>query len=89
MDIRKYVEQSQDVQELAKAVETGIGRALLTAARLREAQLVTEIVENPTRSDAISETVEYKLGMIAGLRFSQTLINAVRRYVDGLSEKEK
>ncbi len=89
MDIKKYAELATDLQELARANETGTGRALLAANRLKEAEIVTDIVEHPTKSNDITESVEYKLGMIAGLRFSQTLISAVRKYVDGLSEKEK
>lgn len=87
MDIRKYVDKNGDLTEVSKAKETGTGRALLAAARARERQIVDELVTRPMRSDQISESMEFKLGEIAGLRFSEKLVDAVAQYVNGLKQE--
>lgn len=87
MDIRRYVDTSGDMAEVSKARETGTGRALLTAAKARERQIVDELVTRPMRSDKISESMEFKLGEIAGLRFSEKLVDAVEQYVNGLKQE--
>jgi hypothetical protein len=87
MDIKRLIDTNGDLTEIAKARDTGVGRALLKAAKTREEQLIDELVTTPRRSDNIAESMEFKLGMVSGLRFYKKLIEEVGKYVDGLKQQ--
>jgi len=82
----KYFEKNEEYHEVAGAYSLAGSRSILNIAERRRAVERNNVENNPTRSDKLSEDINYKLGFIGCLNFILDLPGKAQIYLNNLSK---
>lgn len=90
IDVKHYAKSNSDrILSLAKARETGTGRALLEAADLKISEEQNSVVRRPRRDEAdITNDLYFRLGFIAGITWVLDLETSARRLMQGIAGED-
>lgn len=90
MDIRRYVENNEDMHYLEQAQALGASRAILRALEKKRDELRKFNEENPQRNDAdFKKDFVFISGQINALNWALGLPDQVQRYFETLKTKTK
>lgn len=82
MTITKYIPRSEDYHLVSGANSTGVGKALLSAVKIKRDE-IREITESkPLVSDDIKKDFRYQLGQINALNFVIDLPGEARNKIE-------
>ncbi len=82
MNIKKYIPLSEDYNPVSRANETGAGRGLLSAARIKRDEIRKQVESNPQISNDIKKDFRYQLGQTDALNFMIDLPGEARKQIE-------